>query len=255
MKNEFKILLTAFLFYTRIPVPRIPGYTDEWLNRATKYFPFIGWVVGGTSALLFWGLHLILPVSLALLVSIIGSIFLTGAFHEDGFADFCDGMGGGMTRERILTIMKDSRIGTYGTTGLVMILAVKFTALLQLPPSDIPLILLAGHTVSRFVSVLLIHTAQYSREDATSKSKPIGLKGKNSDLLVALLFCLPFAYFITWQIWVFFIPLMALIFIRFRQYIRKKLGGYTGDILGALQQISEIVFYVSALLFYQNQWL
>ena len=99
MKKEIKIFLTALLFYTRIPVPAIVGYTDDLLNRATKYFPLIGFVIGGIAAIIFWGFQCIIPAHIALVFSMIASIFSTGAFHEDGFADFCDGMGGGMDRE------------------------------------------------------------------------------------------------------------------------------------------------------------
>jgi adenosylcobinamide-GDP ribazoletransferase len=242
------------MFYTRIPVPAIKGYTDDLLNRATKYFPLIGFVIGGIAALVFWGFQFVMPVSLALLLSMIASIFATGAFHEDGFADFCDGMGGGMDQESILTIMKDSRLGTYGAIGLVMMLAVKYTLLIHLPMIKLPLIILAGHVVSRLIPVILIFTSRYVRNDALSKSKPIGTKGKKADLMVALLFCLPAGLLVAWKIWPVFVVLMGLVFLRFRQYIHKKISGYTGDILGALQQISEILFYLAVLLVYHNNW-
>ena len=111
MKKQFRVLLTAIMFYTRIPVPATLEYSPERLNRATRYFPLIGWIVGGVGAGVFYGLSLILPLQVSVFLSMLATIFLTGAFHEDGFADFCDGFGGGYTREKILTIMKDSRIG------------------------------------------------------------------------------------------------------------------------------------------------
>ncbi len=252
MKKEIKILITALMFYTRIPVPHIPGYTDDLLNRATKYFPLTGFVIGGISAIVFWGFQFIIPAHLALIFSMIASIFATGAFHEDGFADFCDGMGGGMDQERILAIMKDSRIGTYGTIGLVMILAVKFSLLIHLPIIKLPMIILTGHIISRFIPVVLIFTSHYAREDMTSKSKPVGTKSTKTDLVVAFLFCIPAGLPVPWKVWPVFILVMGVVFLRFRQYIHKKIAGYTGDILGALQQISEIVFYLSILLIYQN---
>ncbi len=248
MKKEIKIFLTALMFYTRIPVPAIVGYTDDLLNRATKYFPLIGFVIGGIAAIIFWGVQCIIPAHIAIVFSMIASIFSTGAFHEDGFADFCDGMGGGMDRECVLTIMKDSRIGTYGTIGLVMILAVKFSLLIHLPIIKLPMIILTGHIISRFIPVVLIFTSHYAREDMTSKSKPVGTKVRKTDFLVALLFCLPAGLLMPWKVWPVFIIVMGVVFLRFRQYIHKKIAGYTGDVLGALQQISEIVFYLSILI-------
>jgi adenosylcobinamide-GDP ribazoletransferase len=188
MKRQLHILLTAIQFYTRIPVPAGIEYSDEILNRSTRYFPFIGWLVGGIGAGVYWASSCIVPDALAIVLSMLSTIFVTGAFHEDGFADFCDGFGGGYTREKILLIMKDSRIGTYGSIGLVGMLATKFVALLSIHDFSILIVLLAAHAVSRLMPVAVIFTSVYSRDDATSKSKPIGHKGKGVDLPIALLF-------------------------------------------------------------------
>ena len=117
MKNELRTFLAALMFYTRIPVKNIKGFSDDLLNRSTRYFTLIGILVGGAGALVFWGCSTILPVSLSVLISMFATILVTGAFHEDGFADFCDGFGGGYTTERILEIMKDSRIVRSGQPG------------------------------------------------------------------------------------------------------------------------------------------
>lgn len=129
--KEFKIFLTAIMFYTRIPVGNIKGWSNDMLNKSTRYFPLIGYIVGGIGALVFWGASQLFPIHIAVILSIVGTIFLTGAFHEDGFADFCDGFGGGIGTEKILDIMKDSRLGTYGSIGLLSMLALKFTTLAQ----------------------------------------------------------------------------------------------------------------------------
>lgn len=110
---------TALMFFTRIPVPGSIPYSKELLNKALRFFPLVGGIVGGIGAGILWLGMLIFPFPLALLLSMVVTIFITGAFHEDGFADFCDGYGGGITKERILEIMKDSRLGTYGTIGLI----------------------------------------------------------------------------------------------------------------------------------------
>ncbi|MEN6456422.1 MAG: adenosylcobinamide-GDP ribazoletransferase [Prolixibacteraceae bacterium] len=244
MKRQLNWLLTAVMFYTRIPVPRSLEFSNENLNRATRYFPLIGWIVGGLGAALFYGLSFVLPAELAVFLSMIFTILLTGAFHEDGFADFCDGFGGGYTREKIFSIMKDSRIGTYGTVGLIGMMGTKFLALQALPLVVLPLSMIAAHAFSRLMPVLVIFTSRYSREDERSKTKPIGKRGKNSDLIIAMVFGLLPAALLPWQLPAAIIPLSLLITWLFKKYIEKKIGGYTGDCLGALQQITEVLFYL-----------
>jgi adenosylcobinamide-GDP ribazoletransferase len=131
--TEWKIFLTAIMYFTRIRVPRNIGHDPEYLNKAPKYLPLVGWIVGGFSALIFLIFTRFISMDIGILASIIAGILLTGAFHEDGFADVCDGFGGGWTKEKILLIMKDSRVGAFGVIGLVAILAGKFLLLRELP--------------------------------------------------------------------------------------------------------------------------
>lgn len=249
MRKQLHIFLNAIMFYTRIPVPKSLPYSDEILNRSTRYFPFIGWIVGGIGAAAFYGLQFVFPPELAILLSMLVTIFVTGAFHEDGFADFCDGFGGGYTRERILTIMKDSRIGTYGSVGLIGMLATKFMSLHSIDVATVPLILVAGHALSRLMPILVIYTSTYSRDDATSKTKPIGKKGKVFDFSLALFFGLAFLAFIPLSYSLAVLPILLLTTFIFRRYITRKLGGYTGDCLGALQQIAEVEFYLGFVIY------
>ena len=249
MRKQLHIFLNAVMFYTRIPMPGNLPYSDDMLNRSTRFFPFIGWIVGGTGAAVFYGLQFVFPPELAILLSMVATIFITGAFHEDGFADFCDGFGGGYTRERILTIMKDSRIGTYGIIGLFGMLATKFTSLHAISVLNIPLVLIAGHALSRLMPILIIYTSKYSREDASSKTKPIGQKGKGSDFVFALFFGTALLIFMPLWFLAIIIPVLLLTTIIFRSYITRQIGGYTGDCLGALQQITEVVFYLGFVVF------
>ncbi len=235
------------MFYTRFPIKQIEGWSEEMLNKSTRYFPFIGILVGGVGAAIFFGAVQIFPVSIAVILSMAATIFFTGAFHEDGFADFCDGFGGGYSKERILEIMKDSRIGTYGTVGLILILGVKFIALTQFEIERIPLIIIAGHAVSRMSPLLLIYTSDYVRLDASSKTKPIGKADSIPSLILALALGGATLFFLSWQETVITIPVFFIVFLLFRKYIIGKLGGYTGDILGALQQLCEVFFYLSII--------
>lgn len=255
MKKQLNILLTAIMFYSRIPVPRIKNYESNMLSQSTRYLPFVGLLIGSLSALVYYCCSLVFPGYLSILLSMAFSVYLTGAFHEDGFADFCDGFGGGYTKDKVLTIMKDSRIGTYGSVGLILALGTKFASLYALSLNKMVGIIIAGHALSRIIPVILIYTSSYVRDNASSKSKLVGLRTSNWTIIWAFIFGLiPILWINPYAISFFFLFLLP-IFLIFRHYVIKKIGGYTGDVLGALQQISEIVFYLSLLAFNQlPQW-
>jgi adenosylcobinamide-GDP ribazoletransferase len=247
MKKELQIFLTAVMFYTRIPVPRWVNHDADYLNKATKYFPLIGWIVGGVAALVFMGANYLFNQPIAILLSMIASVLLTGAFHEDGFADVCDGFGGGWTKEKILLIMKDSRIGAYGVIGICCMLLLKFVLLSSLPAPDMWIILLAAHSFSRLCSVLMISTSRYVRENEDAKAKPLAKKITPAAIIPAAIFGLaPLLLFNTPNILlVLLLPLAGCFYLRW--YFHKWIGGYTGDCLGAVQQVTEVLFYLSII--------
>jgi adenosylcobinamide-GDP ribazoletransferase len=245
--QEIRVFLIAIQFYTRVPVRSVKGYSPSNLNHSTRYFPLVGLLVGALAAGVYHLSAMIFPYPVAVILSMIASILVTGAFHEDGFADACDGFGGGWTREKILEIMKDSRMGAFGVLGLVMILLLKFSLLSESPVTLLIPMLIAGHALSRLMSVHVIWRFAYSRDDLLSKVKPIGQGIKTWELVVAwvtglagLLF-LPIGWY-TLSV----IPLLIFAELSGRYY-RKWLGGYTGDCLGATQQVSEILFYIYCL--------
>lgn len=240
------------MFFTRIPVPKFVKHSEDILNSAGSYLPFIGWIVGGASALVFLGSSFILPVSISVLLSIIASVIITGAFHEDGFADVCDGFGGGWTKEKILLIMKDSRVGAYGVIGIILLLLTKFTALSGLPLEQLPFLIVGGHVTSRMFAVSFIYFSNYARDDATSKTKPLGKKLRTPEYGFAVLVgLLPFLLLREYEYLLVLLP-MLLTYIFFSRYIVKWIGGFTGDCLGAMQQLTEVVFYISALAVIRN---
>lgn len=263
MKKEWKIFLTAVMFLTRIRVPASIDHRPEYLQQSPRYFPLVGWVVGGISALVFLVVNKFLSENTALLASIIAGILTTGAFHEDGFADVCDGFGGGWTKEKILLIMKDSRLGTFGVIGLLSILSAKFMLLKELPKFT-PVavgntlniflnyhifigIILTGHSLSRFMGVTVIRQYPYVTPDDGSKSKPVTTAPPALPaLLVAGFFgILPMILLPP----VFLFTLVPVVAARFwlAAWFNKWIGGYTGDCLGAIQQVTEIVFYLSCI--------
>ena len=247
MKKELQILLTAIMFYTRIPVPRWVNHDADYLNKATKYFPFIGWIAGVVSAAVFMAANYLLNPPVAILLSMVASVLLTGAFHEDGFADMCDGFGGGWTKEKILLIMKDSRVGAYGVIGLIFMLATKFYLLYSFTASQLPVVLIAAHALSRWAAATFILTHQYVRENEDSKAKPVAKQFSVAHFLIASLFgILPLLLFNNVYIFLLIIPVYTMK-IYLGWYFKKWIGGYTGDCLGATQQLCEIIFYLSLL--------
>lgn len=241
--QEWNLLRTAVMFYSRIPVGKGLPYSPEMLNRATRYFPFVGILAGLITGGIYLMVYPKLGENLAIALSMAAGILLTGAFHEDGFADFCDGFGGGTDKMRILEIMKDSRIGTYGAIGLLFILGSKFLALSEISPANLLPVLVAAHAYSRLMPVLVIRTSEYVREDALSKAKPVGKRIDKPGMVLAILFSLAPFYFLPTKTLII-IPALIVLTLRFRWYILHRIGGYTGDCLGALQQISELGFYI-----------
>ena len=255
LKHEIMVFFTALMFYTRIPCPGWVDHSDSMINKSTRYFSFIGYIVGGIASVSFLAGNFLFGLYPGIVLSLIASVLTTGAFHEDGFADTCDGFGGGWTREKILIIMKDSRIGVYGAIGLVLLFALKIAILSVVLPVQINqylvvfLILISGNSISRFLSSALIYWLPYARETDDSKSKPVAGSMSIASLIFSFLIAmLPFlllAYF-TFNYWVF-LSLGPLIYTIYwlGKYFKKWIGGYTGDCLGAAQQMAESVFYFS----------
>ena len=248
--HQLRLFFTALQFFTRLPIPRWVGFEPDWLHHASRYFPLVGLVVGATAAAVYWAAALALPPALAVLLSTAASIYMTGAFHEDGFADACDGLGGGVTRERALDIMKDSRIGAYGAIGILLLLAVKCSALAHLPPLTAVVALIVAHPLSRLMAASLIWRMEYAR--AEGKAKPLAQQMSTGEFLIGTLCCLPALLLaaispLPWPNLVLGIVAMALTAFWFARKCARRLGGYTGDCLGAVQQLCEAVFYVSVL--------
>ncbi|AHJ97551.1 adenosylcobinamide-GDP ribazoletransferase [Hymenobacter swuensis] len=262
MRRQLELFFTALMFYTRVPCPRWIGHSEELLNKSTVYFPLIGWLVGGVAALAFGGLQYFFSVDLALLLSMVASIWMTGAFHEDGFADVCDGFGGGWTQQRILDIMKDSRLGTYGAAGLGLLLAMKFCALKSLAdmpgfsPWSLPVLLVVAHALSRATALTFIFTHEYVRANEDSKAKPVAKKMRLPELLIGLGFgLLPLLAYAVWlrSLWPLLVLLpLWLVKVYLARFFQRWIGGYTGDCLGATQQVAEVVIY---LFFCSSLWI
>ncbi len=243
------------MFFTRIPCPKWVDHSEECLNKSRKYFPMIGWIVGSIAALSFWSFSFILPLSICIILSMIASVMITGAFHEDGFTDTCDAFGGGWTKEQILTIMKDSRIGAYGVIGMLLLVLLKYFALYEIASKNTLLmiwVLINGHTTSRFIASTFVYTHDYVQDLDKSKSRPIANKrlGISEIIFSCIVTLLPFILFQSW-IYLTVLPITYLSKIYLGYYFKKHIGGYTGDCLGATQQVSEVIFYISILILWK----
>jgi adenosylcobinamide-GDP ribazoletransferase len=258
LKNEFKIFFTAVMFYTCIPCPKWVEHSPVYLNKTSRYFPLIGWITGTVSFISLYLSLMIFPVEIAVVISMISGILLTGAFHEDGFADVCDGFGGGKEKQRILEIMKDSRIGAHGVIGLALLLLLKFLTLKYIINIAVPnlnnsitllLIFFSAHSVSRLAAISIVFTHQYVREDEESKAKPVVRNYSWKEVIGSFFFGLvPLICLALYQLQIIY-ALISVLSARFllSNYFKKWIGGYTGDCLGATQQVCEVVFYLSVI--------
>jgi len=259
--KEWRYFLLAVGFFTRIPVPSFSNFEEQELNHSAKYFPLVGIIVGMVGALVFVLAMRIFPTGIAVLLSMVATIYVTGAFHEDGMADSIDGIGGGWDRERILTIMQDSRLGTYGALALFLMVFAKFQVLNALPVHSLAYIFIAAHALSRLCAVYVMATLSYAKADG--KAKPLATAVQLKDLVVATFFGLLPLVLLYWYLladvtevrdvviftasWLISV---GLIWFWWRNKIKRWLGGYTGDCLGAMQQMTELAFYLGVLAYF-----
>lgn len=255
IKHEWRLLLVAVQFLTRLPVPQFANYNPQWLHQSSRHFPGVGLLVGLLCAGVFWLGSILFTPLVAGVISTAFGIKLTGAFHEDGLADSCDGLGGGLTRERTLEIMKDSRLGTYGVLGLVSALLIKISLLASMPLSVAIVALIIGHTASRLLCISLLALLPYGGEIEHAKAKPMAqqltpFQGLLSSawlllagVLVVLLFPATVQQIGIWQ-WLLALLLGIVATDYMRRLLHRRLEGYTGDGLGATQQLSEIAIYI-----------
>ncbi|HSN33469.1 MAG TPA: adenosylcobinamide-GDP ribazoletransferase [Ideonella sp.] len=239
--REAGLLIAAAAFLTRLPLRR--SYSEEELRRCARYFPLVGAGVGAAGAAVLLGAAAVLPLAIAVILSVITSVLVTGALHEDGLADSCDAFGGGTTREEVLRIMQDPHIGAFGALGLGLVLTLKIVALTQLPLAVLPLALICAHASSRALCVAVMWLGEYARHEG-GRTRAVARGVRASDAAVALVIGLaPFS--LAPAAFLRAIPAMLVAAIALYAYFRARIGGYTGDCLGAVQQTAEATCYVT----------
>ncbi len=248
-REELTAFLLAVQLLTRWPVRSPALFSETRLAASTRYYPLAGALIGAFAGGVFWLAHLVFPVGLALVLSTAATLLATGALHEDGFADTCDGLGGGATRERALEIMRDSRLGAYGAAGLGLMLAAKILALAAAPPAVVPWLLIAAHAASRSSAVVAIATGAYVRDAGIARPVADAVGPGN------LAFALATGAAVVGLLFMVALPVVVLAglaglvagHLAMRAAYERKLGGYTGDCLGGVQQMSELGMYLGVV--------
>lgn len=247
--DEARALLAAIQFLTRLPVPGF-AFDPRHLGMAVRWYPLVGALIGLIAALVLVGATHLFPPAVAVLLALGVALLATGGFHEDGLADLFDGLGV-MTRARMLEVMRDSRLGSFGALALLTVLALKVAALTAMAASTAAVALVAGHALGRLSSVLVIATSRYVRDAGTAKpvADAVGpgglvfavLTGAGATGVAAMLAGLPVMALAAGLAGAAIGHGLA------RALFERRLGGYTGDCLGAVQQLSETGLYLGVL--------
>lgn len=257
MLHELRLALIALQFLTRVPVPRWVGFEPAWLQACLRHFPLVGAGVGLVAAVVLWGALWLWPPLVAAALSVVATVWLTGAFHEDGLADTFDGLGGAVSRERALEIMKDSRIGSYGAVALVLALVLKVGVVSALAASasaqatGVGLVLALAalvwnHAASRAAPVVLVWRLPYAGDAAHAKAKPLAMQTDGRSVATATVWLALLAGGLLAWVPALAGPLAAaglaggVATALCARWLRRRLGGFTGDTLGATQQIVEL---------------
>ena len=238
----------ALIFFTRLPFWRLHQPPKECYATVVEHWPLAGWITGGaTAATLYFG-SWYLPYMVAVLLAIVVRLLITGALHEDGLADFLDGFGGGgNSRERILAIMKDSHIGTYGVIGLIFYELLLAAALMSMQPQFAALTILAADPYSKMVTAQLVMMMPYARREDEAKNRTVYRKmSLPAGISLAIQGLLPMVAYIwytgmRWDL-IIFIPALVMYFLYL--LIWRKLRGYTGDCCGAVCLLVELAVYL-----------
>ncbi len=246
----FGDLAAAIAFYTRLPVWPAAPVDGAAVARASWCAPLVGVLIGALAGLAYWiADRLNLPPFVSATLAVAAGMWLTGGLHEDGLADTADGFGGGETRERALDIMRDGRIGAYGTCALVICLALRIFAVEDLPRAALVVWALIGaHAAARAVLPLFMRLVPPARADGLAATA--GAPTRARALVAAAI-----GFVTLWIALGFRNALIALVLVLIGAVVmtflaRRKIGGQTGDVLGALEQVSEtLVLLVTAARF------
>ncbi|MDD6473577.1 MAG: adenosylcobinamide-GDP ribazoletransferase [Bacteroidales bacterium] len=243
-------ILATFIFFTRIPFWRIREVPASCFKHVVPYWPLIGMLTGSTMALVFLMTRFFFPIGISILFAIIARLLLTGCLHEDGLADCLDAFGGGTNKERILAIMKDSHIGSYGVIGLICYFLFFYVCSINLPARHLPLFFIIGDVWGKFTASHIINLLPYARKEEESKAHNVYSRMSCIELIfnitIALITTISLILLLgTTYIPALILPIMTFLF--FVKYLQKRIQGYTGDCCGFAFLASELTFQITAV--------
>lgn len=251
MKN----IAAALVFFTRIPFWRFKVFNvaPEYYKQVINYWAVIGWLTAGIMAATLWLSAYVLPYPVAIILALLSRLLVTGALHEDGLADFMDGFGGGGNdKEKILSIMKDSHIGTYGVIGLIFYFLLFYTLLSTLSLHEAIVAILIADPLCKLISSQMTRFLTYARTAETSKAKVVYDKISFSTMLLSSLFGLFPLLLIPHAKWLIAIVFPLITFFVLIYLMNKKINGYTGDCCGAMFLLCELSFYLGIIIIISN---
>jgi adenosylcobinamide-GDP ribazoletransferase len=243
--RQWRLVRVAFIFLTRIPV-RVSGeITPADIAAASRYYPFVGAVVGAAlGGLLLLALQFFPPL-LAATLAALGAAVVTGAFHEDALGDVADAFGGGFTVARKLEIMKDSRLGTYGVLALVGAFLLRIQALALLPVGLALGALVAVHAASRLGIVFMLWRSPRARTEGLG-ADTVGLTWREPVIATFVAACAVF-FGLDWILGLVVLAVSGVVAWAVARYAHAQVGGLTGDVLGSAQQVAELVALLALL--------
>lgn len=245
-----KHIFAALTFFTRLPFWRLGSVDKRYYKSVVPYWPYTGWLTGGIMCLTLWLAAQALPYFAAIIMALIARLLVTGALHEDGLADFFDGMGGGTTRERTLSIMKDSHIGTYGVIALISYFLLTSSLLLAFPVQTACCILFAGDAWSKLCASQIINFLPYARNEEEAKNKLVYDRMTGKQLIAAIIGgALPLVYMPLPLLGAAIFPVVTVTGLIL--FMRRRINGYTGDCCGATFLLAELSFYLGAAILYR----
>lgn len=264
MRNELQKIGAAFILFTRLPWHRLFKVEESYFAHAAANWPFVGWLTGSLMGIVLWLTAGIMPIGAAVMTALGFRVLLTGALHEDGLADYFDGMGGGRNREQTLRIMKDSHIGTYGTLGLIVYFLLLYNLMQEMFGAiyinadnslrNIIFITLTADVWSKCCSSILIALLPYARNTEEAKIKTVYAPMSRIHILriaVAMLPSIILMLVIIPESSMLGIvaPILTafLVMLFLAMQMHRRLKGYTGDCCGATFLLCELSFYLSLM--------
>ena len=254
LKKQWVLFCYTLSFFSRCPIVKSITFKEYPFHLGNAYFPLLGVLIALLSFIAYYFAHSLFNDAISIIFMLLAGVLLTGAFHEDGFADCCDAFGGGYNKQQRLAIMKDSQIGSYAVVGLIVLFSLKINVLISLAEKGelaFLLALISAASLSRLSTLYIMQFSDYARAGSVSKSSSSSQRLPLRYFITATLFTLLTlsGFSISWMLTV--IALVSISTLLCYLYFNNKIAGYSGDCLGFLQQLNELLILLALLALYQ----